>query len=480
MTEHYELLVVDAPGAVGHRTVTAPYDGEILAEVETGGLEHIEIALATAYRLYRNRDAWLPLHERVAILERAANLMTTREETLALGAAEEGGKPLVDSRVEVARAIDGVKLCIEHLRTHHGKVIPMQGTPAAQHRVAFTQREPIGVVVAVSAFNHPLNLIVHQVATAVAAGCPVIVKPAEDTPLSCFRFVSILHEAGLPPEWCQSLLTEDRSVTERLVADSRVGFFSFIGSAKVGWMLRSKLAPGTRCALEHGGAAPVIVAPDANLERALPAITKGGYYHAGQVCVSVQRVCVHRLLLQEFAHRLAASASALEIGDPRSSATDVGPLIRHQEVHRVQDWVEEACATGAHRLSGGDPLSESIYPCTVLLEPPVDAKVSTQEIFGPVICVYAYDDMDWAIAQANQLPYAFQAAVFTQDLDTALRAYQQLDASAVMINDHSAFRIDGMPFAGLKQSGLGIGGIPYTMDDMQIEKMAVLYSPDIL
>ncbi len=480
MTEQFKLLVEGGPSAAGRNTVTAPYDGDALAEIESAGGGHVDAALSTAYRLFRDRGAWLPVHERVAILERAAETMSSCKEALALGAAAEGGKPLIDSRIEVERAIDGVKLCVEHLRTDHGSVIPMGGTSASRHRVAFTRKEPIGVVVAVSAFNHPLNLIVHQVVAAVAAGCPVIVKPAGDTPLSCFRFVSILHEAGLPPEWCQAFVTEDLDVAERLVTDSRVGFFSFIGSAKIGWMLRSKLAPGTRCALEHGGAAPVIVAADADIDRAIPAITKGGYYHAGQVCVSVQRLFVQRSVYGEVAERLAEAANNLVIGDPLSEDTDVGPLIRHREVDRVHAWVEEAMSAGAERLIGGDRLSPSTYPCTVLLEPPADVRVSTQEIFGPVVCLYPYDNVATAVAQANDLPYAFQAAVFTQSLDEALTAFERLDALAVMINDHSAFRIDGMPFAGLKQSGLGIGGIPYTMNDMRIDKMAVVYSPGLL
>jgi acyl-CoA reductase-like NAD-dependent aldehyde dehydrogenase len=343
--------------------------------------------------------------------------------------------------------------------------------------MAFTRREPIGPVVAVSAFNHPLNLIVHQVAAAVAAGCPVVVKPAEDTPLSCLRFVRLLREAGLAPAWAQALLTDELATAEALVTDPRVAFFSFIGSARVGWMLRSKLAPGTRCALEHGGAAPLFVAADADLDAAADAVAKGGFYHAGQVCVSVQRVYVHRRVARAFAQRLADRASSLRVGDPTLEDTEVGPLIRPAEVRRVGGWVEDAAAAGGEILCGGEALEETCYAATVLYEPPGDARVSTEEIFGPVVCVYPYDDLDEAIERANGLPVAFQGAVFTSDLETALRVFTRLDASAVMVNDHTAFRVDGMPFAGLRQSGLGVGGIPYTIDDMQIGKMMVLKSP---
>lgn len=454
--------------------VRAPYDGTLVGEVERAGADALERALADARARFVDRSGWLPVHERVGVLERTAAALAADHETLALEAAREGGKPLVDSRVEVTRAIDGVRLAAETIRAEAGDVIPVQSTAAGAGRIAFTQREPIGPVVAVSAFNHPLNLVVHQLAAAVAAGCPVIVKPAEDTPLSCLAFVRHLHEAGLPEPWCRFLVPEDLALAERMVTDERVGFFSFIGSARVGWALRAKLAPGTRCALEHGGAAPLVLAEDADLELALDAIAKGGYYHAGQVCVSVQRVFAHRSLARSFAEALAGRAAALAVGDPSVADTEVGPLIRAAEVERVDAWIREALDGGAELLGGGERIGHQAYAPTVLFEPPADAKVSREEIFGPLVCVYAYDDIDEAIARANALPYAFQAAVFTADLDRALHVFRRIDASAVMVNDHTAFRVDGMPFAGLRRSGLGVGGIPYTIHDMQIDKMLVL------
>jgi acyl-CoA reductase-like NAD-dependent aldehyde dehydrogenase len=405
--------------------------------------------------------------------------MTGRAEELAIEAAREGGKPLVDSRVEVSRAIDSIRICIDCLRTESGETVPMGINAASAGRLAFTTREPIGVVVAISAFNHPLNLIVHQVGPAIAAGCPVIVKPAQDTPLSCFRFVHILREAGLPDEWCQALLTSTRDIATQLVADSRVGFLSFIGSPGVGWTLRSRLAPGTRCALEHGGAAPVIFTEDADIDNALPKLLKGGFYHAGQVCVSVQRVFAHRSIARDLAMKLAAGAREMMTGDPILPETEVGPLIRPQETERVDQWVKEAVVEGADLLAGGEVISTTCYQCTVLYNPLSTSKVSTLEIFGPVICVYPYNDIDTAIDQANQLPYAFQSAVFTNNIETAIYACGKLDASAVMINDHTAFRVDWMPFAGLRESGLGVGGIPYTFRDMQSEKMMVVHSKSL-
>jgi len=472
---HWGSMLESKAPAAATLAVVAPYDGAQIATVDTAGPKQAEDALAAAYALYRHRAGWLRLHQRVAILERLAVLMTEHQDVLALEAAREGGKPLVDSRVEITRAIDGVRLCIEHIRGHAGDVIPMGTTAAAAGRVAFTQKEPIGVVVAVSAFNHPLNLIVHQVLAGIAAGCPVIVKPASTTPLSCLRLVALLLEAGLPRGWCQVAVC-GRAVAEQLVTDHRVAFFSFIGSGDVGWSLRSKLAAGTRCALEHGGVAPVIIGPNADEELSVNAVLKGGFYHAGQVCVSVQRVYVPRAKARGWAQALAERAKRLKIGDPTDASTEVGPLIQHSETKRIHEWVTAAIDAGAERLCGGDPLSPSTYPATVLLDPPLDADVSRKEIFGPVVCVYGYDDIEQAFAQANALPFSFQAAIFTRDLDTALRGFKQLDASAVMVNDHTAFRVDGMPFAGLRESGLGVGGIPHTIDDMQIDKMMVIKS----
>lgn len=454
--------------------VTSPYSDETLGTLDTHDEAAIEAALSKAYVLYRDKSKWQPVHERVAMLDRLAQVLSKQASELALQAAKEGGKPLKDSQVEVDRAIDGVKLAIETLRTEAGTVVPMQGTAAGAGRMAFTQKEPIGVVVAVSAFNHPFNLIVHQVAAAIAAGCPVIVKPAQNTPLSCQAFVKAAHEAGLDPDWCQMVNPESRELSEKLVTDSRVAFFSFIGSAEVGWSLRSKLSPGTRCALEHGGVAPLILCEDADMDSALAAITKGGFYHAGQVCVSVQRVFAHASIAKEFAERLAEKAKQLVVGDPASEETEVGPLIRPGEVDRIHQWVEEAVEGGAELLCGGDPLDNHCYAPTVLFEPPTDSKVATKEIFGPVVAIFSYDALDLAIEQANSLPFSFQAAVMTKDIDKAMKVFREIDASAVMLNDHTAFRVDGMPFAGLKHSGLGVGGIPHTMADMQVEKMLVI------
>jgi len=478
MTTHFPLMVPGA-SADGTHDVSAPFDGSHIASVDVAGASAVETALTTAHALYTDRDKWLSAPERIEILERAAAIMIDRADELAIESAREGGKPLLDSQVEVARAIDGVRNCVDCIKENHGTEIPMGINHASMGRMAMTHREPIGVVVAVSAFNHPLNLIVHQVGPAIASGCPVIIKPAGDTPLSCMRFIGILREAGLPPEWCMPMVVTDREVSTSLVADPRVGFFSFIGSGKVGWSLRSQLAPGARCALEHGGAAPVIVEADADLDDALPLLAKGGFYHAGQVCVSVQRVYAHSSIAKQVAEKLAELGDKMTVGDPTLVATEIGPLIRPREVNRVHEWVEDAIAKGAEKLSGGSKIGDTCYAPTVLFNPSDDAIVSKNEIFGPVILVYSYDDMDDAINKANSLPVAFQAAIFTKNIDKAMRAFKRFDASAVMVNDHTAFRVDWMPFAGLRESGHGVGGIPHTFHDMQIEKMLMLRSPEL-
>lgn len=453
--------------------VVNPYDQKVVGSVPISAWNTVDSYLETAQRVFRNRKNWLPAYQRIEILKKTATLMEERFENLALQIANEGGKPLSDARVEVTRAIGGVELCITELSVLAGKEVPMDLTKAGAGRLAFTMREPIGPVVAVSAFNHPLNLIVHQVAPAVAVGCPVLVKPANDTPLSCKAFVEMLYEAGLPEEWCRFVAC-DTSTAERLVIDPRVAFFTFIGSSKVGWMLRGKLAPGTRCALEHGGVAPVIVDHSADHASMIPSLLKGGFYHSGQVCVSVQRIFAPKKQANALAQALAECASKLVVGNAIEETTECGPLIRPQEVDRVAEWVKEAEADGGKILCGGKPLGKTTYAPTVLLAPPATAKVSTMEIFGPVVCVYEYDEMDHAIKKANALPFAFQAAVFTNNLDVAMKAVQELDASVVMVNDHTAFRVDWMPFAGRRQSGYDIGGIGYTMQAMTQDKMAIM------
>ncbi len=453
--------------------VRSPFDGHLIKEIPLMDEKQIEKLLVTAHSLFNDRNRWLPKHQRIEILEKTAQIMNTRIEELTKIAAEEGGKPYTDSKVEVLRAINGVKLAAEHIGQIKGEEIPMGLTKASENRMAFTFREPIGVVVSISAFNHPLNLAVHQTVPAIAVGAPVIIKPASSTPLSALNFAEILYEAGLPKDWCQVAVCKS-NLAEKLATDKRVNYFSFIGSAKIGWYLQSKLSPGTRSALEHGGVAPVIIEKDADMERALPMLVKGGFYHAGQVCVSVQKAFVHEDIVDEFTQKYTQMASELKVGDPLNQKTEVGPIIDSYELERVERWVNEARDRGAKILCGGKRLSDSTYAPTVVYNPPDDVMLSKDEVFGPVVCIYPYKDIKEAIEKANSLDVAFQAAIYTQNINTAMDTVNKLNASAVMVNDHTAFRVDWMPFGGRDVSGIGMGGIPYSMHEMTREKLMVI------
>lgn len=452
-----------------------PYDQSVVKELPLIDKNDVEKVLTIAQNLFEDQSNWIPAYKRIEILEKTALLMKERSEELIHLAISEGGKPYKDSKAEIVRAINGVKLAAEHISQLKGEQIPMGLTEAASNRIAFTTKEPIGIVAAVSAFNHPLNLAVHQIATAIAAGCPVVFKPAGTTPLSGLALADILKEAGLPEGWLQVVLC-DNETAELLVTDPRVHFLSFIGSAKVGWYLKSKLAPGTRCALEHGGAAPVIVESDADFAEMIPDLVKGGFYHAGQVCVSVQKVYVNEEISDRFTAQFSETTKKLIVGNPFDETTDVGSLITPKEVDRVEEWVNEAIAKGAKVITGGKRISDTCFEPTVLFNPSEDAKVSTHEIFGPVVCIYPFTDRDEAIRRANALDVHFQAAVFTKNMDIALDTVKKLNATAVMVNDHTAFRVDWMPFGGRDTSGIGMGGISYTINEMTREKMTVFKS----
>ena len=454
--------------------VTCPFDESLLEELELHSQEDAESMLDNAYNLYSNRSSWLEHHERVSILKKLASLVEKEADDFALLIASEGGKPLLDAKVEVARAIDGINLAAKELmHVMKGEEIPMGYSAATVGKLAFTTCEPIGVVLAISAFNHPLNLIIHQIIPAIIVGCPVIVKPASSTPLNCIKFVELVHKAGLPKDWCQYILCENK-VAEFLVSHKKVAFFSFIGSGKIGWYLRSKLADGTRCALEHGGVAPVIVENDVNIADIIAPLVKGGFYHAGQVCVSVQKIFAHKNIARNLAEEIAKKTEKLIVGDARNADTEVGPLISPKEVDRVHNWVMDAKEKGAEILTGGKKISATTYAPTVIFNATDDAIISQNEIFGPVVIIYEYENRDDAIKKANSLDFAFQAAVFSNDVNTAMQTAKQINASAVMINDHTAFRCDWMPFAGRKSSGYGTGGIGHTMHDMVQAKMIVM------
>jgi len=454
--------------------VKNPWDQKVLQKISFQNSKDIEKILELAKKNSLKKGLDFNQIRRIDVLENFFKIISSNIDELAILASSEGGKPIKDSIIEIERGAEGVKSAIEIIKSDSGNVIPMNINKASERRIAFTQKEPIGVVLAVSAFNHPFNLIIHQIIPAIAVGCPVIVKPSEDTPLSCLKIIEMLYEAGLPQDKCFFVMPENLELASKLVSDERIDFFSFIGSAKVGWMLRSKLSAGTRCALEHGGMAPTFVTQSADLDLSSKLLIRGGFYHAGQVCVSVQRVFIHKKIFDDFLDLFTKNLENFKIGDPLNKKTDIGPLIRPGEVERVHSWIKEAEKDGAKLLAGGQKISETSYDKTILLNPSDSSTISKNEVFGPVVCIYAYDDFDKTIEKANSTDVSFQASIFSNEIKEVLNFYDKINASAVFHNDHTAFRVDWMPFAGLKHSGYGVGGIKYTMEDMQIDKMLIL------
>ncbi|MCP3660330.1 MAG: aldehyde dehydrogenase family protein [Bacteroidetes bacterium] len=460
--------------------VSNPYDNYIIGTLDYMDYDKISNKLENAHKLFLDKRKWLKPYHRITILENFLSLLKLNKLEIVRQAVIEGGKPFVDSKIEIERAINGVQIAINTIPNLMGRQIPMEINSISEHRVAYTYRDPIGVIFAISAFNHPVNLIIHQVITALASNCPIIIKPASKTPFSCIKILELLEEAGLPEFWCQLALCTNE-VTSKIIGDSRISYMSFIGSADVGWKLRSLLGEGSSCCLEHGGVAPIIMCEDADIDSLLPLIVKGGFYHAGQVCVSIQRLFIHEFIVNEVTEQLIKLTNRLIVGDPQLEdiRIEVGPLITPENVNRVDNWVKKAIKKGAKLLCGGEKISDTCYKPTLLLNPPDDTEVSQQELFGPVICIYTYDDRNKAILRANSLPYAFQAAVFTRNLDVAIDTIKKIDATAVMVNDHSAFRVDWMPFGGRKRSGLGSSGIINSMFNMTYEKMAIIRSKSI-
>lgn len=453
--------------------VLTAFDQKPFAELPYDSEKEAMAKIERAHEVFLDKANWPKAHTRIAILEKALELIKDRQEDLILDAAKEGGKPYIDSKVEIERGMEGIKIAIKELSHMHGTEIPMNLTPASEGRRAWTRKEPRGVALGISAFNHPFNLIIHQVIPAIATGCPVIIKPASSTPVSCKNLVEILHDAGLDKVWCQMVICTNE-VAEKMVSHPRVTFLSFIGSGRVGWYLRSKLAPGAICALEHGGVAPVIVDRTADLEKTVPSLIKGGFYHAGQVCVSVQRIFIHEDIEKEFTQKLVEGAKKLKVGDPTSETTEVGPLISPKEVDRIDQWVKEAVDDDGELLCGGNKISDTCYSPTVIKNPSMHSTISTNEVFGPVVCIYPYNDIKDAVDRANSVDFAFQGSIFSNDLTITEYVTKFMEGLTIMVNDHSAFRVDWMPFGGYKQSGLGVGGIGHTMHDMTIDKMTVI------
>lgn len=453
--------------------VHAPFDDRLLSEVEFHNSIAIEQSLESAYQYHQDKDAWLKPHQRVRVLSNFLQKMVENEDSLAELASLEGGKPIKDTYIELNRAKAALTTAIETIPQISGREIPMGLSKASDNRMAYTFREPCGVVFAVSSFSHPINLIIHHIAPAIATGCPVIIKPSLKTPLSCLRLIDLLHDSGAPKPLCQALLLEDEQ-TEKVCADSRISFLSFTGASSTGWYLRSLISPGAQSILIHGGACPVIVDENCNLEKAASLITRGAFYHSGQIGSSVQRVFIHHKVIKQLSKKLVELCSKLNVGDPLSVDSDLSVLIDNKTTTRIEAWVNQALESGTKCLVGGKKLTNNCFEPTILLEPSHDLKVSREEIYGPVLCLYGYKDRIQAINQANNLPFCFHAAVMSNDLNVAMDTVKRLNATCVMVNDHSAFHVDWMPYGGRQYSGTGVGGIVSSMRALSYEKLMVM------
>lgn len=451
------LIAGEAVFTDEYTTVHSPYDGSPLASVARCGTEHIDAAVATGRRLLDQGP--LPAHERAAILDRAARGLEEQHEAFARLLSAEACKPIGAARAEVSRAIDTIRFSAAAARDLRGEMVAMDASGAGSGRLGFTLRIPIGVVACISPFNFPLNLVSHKVAPGIAAGVPLVLKPASATPLSALALARLLADCGLPPGWL-NVVTTPGSTAQHLVEHPDVAMITFTGSAEVGWALR-RAAPRKKVGLELGNSSPVIVAADADLALAAERIVAGGFGYSGQTCISVQRVYAHDSIRAELLERVATLVDGLAVGDPAADDTVVSSLIDAAAAERVHDWITEALDRGARLVCGeqprvgaasGEPPLNLVAP-TVLDDVTEDMRVSCDEVFGPVIGFRGFAALTDAIAAANGTRYGLQAGIFTRDITTALTAARQLEFGGVIINDTSSYRTDQMPYGGVKDSG---------------------------
>jgi acyl-CoA reductase-like NAD-dependent aldehyde dehydrogenase len=448
--------------------VRSPYDGSVVARVAKGGSREARTAIDAAERAMASP---LPAHERAAILDRTARLVGERSEEIARTISSEAGKPMKAARVEVARATSTFTMAAVEARKLAGDVVPMDASAAGSGKVALTLRVPIGVVGAISPFNFPFNLVAHKIAPALAAGCAVVLKPASQTPLSALLLAELETEAGLPAGWLNVVCGSAAEIGDVLVEDERVTLITFTGSAGVGWKLRER-APRKRVNLELGNATPVIVAADADLDDAATRLAANAFSFAGQSCISVQRIYVQRGRYDDFVAAFLPKVEALKVGDPADDDTDVGPVIDEDARTRIAEWIGEAADAGASLLTGGE--ENGLLKPTVIANVSDDAKVSCEEVFGPVVVLNAFDSIDEALARANGTRFGLQAGIFTSSLDTALHAADGLEFGGVLVNEAPTFRSDQMPYGGIKASGNTKEGPAYAVREMTEERLVVI------
>ena len=452
--------------------VRSPFDGRVVGTVPTLTVDHLDRAVAVA--LDRHRGGPLPAYQRAEILDRAAALLAERTAEFAASISAESAKPIATATVEAQRAVDTIRFAAAVARTKTGEVIPLDASSAGVGKLGFVKRVPIGVVGAISPFNFPLNLVCHKLAPAIAAGCPVVLKPASATPLTAIRIATLFEEAGLPPGWI-NVVTVPGSVADHLVTHDDVAMITFTGSPDVGWGIRAR-APRKRVSLELGNNAPVVIEPDADVAAAAAKIAVAGYSFAGQSCISVQRVYAHRAIHAELVEALAEKVAALRVGDPADPDTFVSALINRKETDRVASWIDDATDRGARVVVGGAVDDDHVLHPTLLDAVTPEMAVSHTEVFGPLVGVAAYDDFEAALAAANTTRYGLQAGVFTSDLGKALRAAEVLDFGGVIVNEVPTWRADQMPYGGVRDSGNTREGPAYSVDEMT-ERRLVVFQP---
>ncbi len=450
--------------------VRFPYTGEVVAQVYQAGPRDLEDAVAAAERGFAVTRK-LPAHVRSRILLNLLDQMERHSDELLTALTLEGGKTQNVARGELARAKETVRTAAEEAKRITGEIVPIDWTEAGENRHGFARRLPLGPVLGIAPFNYPLNLACHKLAPAIAAGNSFILKPASNTPLSGRLLVEMTLEAGFPPE-ALSYVVCPGSLAEALVRDPRIKFLSFTGSSAVGWHLKA-IAGRKRVGLELGGNAAAIVHEDANIDYAVSRIAMGGFANAGQNCISVQRVLIHRPIYDETLAKLLDRISRLKVGDPRDPEVEVGPMIGARAAAEAFAIVQEAVAEGAQVLLGGTCEGALFYP-TVLGNTTPEMRVNRQEIFAPVITVIPYDDFDQAIAMANDTDYGLQAGVFTQNVNRIMRAFELIEVGGLQINDVSTFRVDQMPYGGVKGSGIGREGPRYAIEEMTELKLMVI------
>jgi acyl-CoA reductase-like NAD-dependent aldehyde dehydrogenase len=448
--------------------VRSPYSGEPVARVPQANADHARRAVDAAAKALEQP---MPAHRRAEILDAVAALLRERADEVARTISAEAGKPMKAARVEADRAVSTFTMAAVEARRLAGDMVPMDASAAGVGKLAYTMRVPIGVVGAITPFNFPLNLVGHKVAPALAAGCPVVLKPAGQTPLSALLLAELEMEAGLPSGWLNVLVGPSAEIGDVLVEDERVRLITFTGSAEVGWKIRERAAR-KKVNLELGNATPVVVAQDADLENAATKLAANAFAFAGQSCISVQRIYVQRGAYDDFVGRFVPKVEALKVGDPGDEETDVGPVIDEGARERIVAWIEEAKAEGATVLTGGDVADGLLRP-TVLADVTPEMKVSCLEVFGPLCTVSAYDTVEEAFDLANGTEYGLQAGVFTANVQTALAAADALEFGGVTINEAPTFRADQMPYGGVKSSGNTKEGPHYAVREMTEERLIV-------